>query len=66
MSRIWDCIAVYCPKCDAVAGQRCQPLKYPWAERSNRLEVSVPHVNRINKWNREKNNVASVAGHAGI
>ena len=50
--KMWDCIAVSCPSCDAPAGQRCKPLGPPYKVRSKRLEVSVPHVLRIRKYNR--------------
>jgi hypothetical protein len=52
--KMWDCIAVSCPSCDAPVGQRCKPLSSPYKVRSTRLEVDVPHVLRFRKWNREK------------
>ncbi len=44
--KMWDCVAVACPSCDAAVGVRCQPLKPPYKVRSKRLEVDAPHAQR--------------------
>jgi hypothetical protein len=48
MTKVWDCVAVSCPSCDAEPGQRCQPRK----QRSMRKEVDYPHVARLRKHRR--------------
>lgn len=53
MSKMWECIAVCCPSCNAPAGQHCKPLSAPYKVRSKRLEVDYPHVTRLNKYRRE-------------
>lgn len=53
--KLWDCIAVSCPSCDAAIGQRCKPLGPPYKVRSTRAEVAVPHTMRLRLHNLKRN-----------